>query len=82
MKFQTCLTKCLLCLQVQRIILHQDENGQLRVVDMATEEQVKRMLEARGLSQSTAGETMVVHVSTKRLVSLSQIVIKVEITTC
>lgn len=70
-----------MCLQVQRIILHQDENGQLRVVDMATEEQVKRMLEARGLSQSTAGETMVVHVSTGRLVLLWQIVIKVEITT-
>jgi hypothetical protein len=42
--------------------LTQDENGQLRVVDMATEREVKKMLEARGLSRGEAGETMVVHV--------------------
>lgn len=47
---------------VQRIILTQDENGQLRVVDMATEREVKRMLQARGLSRGEAGETMVVHI--------------------
>ncbi|XP_045214544.2 uncharacterized protein LOC123564788 [Mercenaria mercenaria] len=47
---------------VQRIILTQDENGQLRVVDMATEREVKKMLEARGLSRGEAGETMVVHI--------------------
>ena len=33
------------------------------MVDLATEQEVKRMLDARGLSQSNAGETMVVHVS-------------------
>ncbi|XP_052263252.1 uncharacterized protein LOC127866613 isoform X2 [Dreissena polymorpha] len=47
---------------IQRIILHQDEHGHLRVVDMATEQQVKRMLEARGFVSGKAGETMVVQI--------------------
>ena len=52
-------------MQVQRIILHQDENGQLRVVDMATEREVKRMLESQ-VGQTDDGGTMVVHVSAKK----------------
>lgn len=48
---------------VQRIILHQDENGELRVVDLATEREVKRMLESSNLTHSEDGSTtMVVHI--------------------
>lgn len=53
---------CSFC-QVQRIILHQDENGELRVVDMATEREVKKMLESSNLSHTVDDHTtMVVHV--------------------
>ncbi|XP_052789672.1 uncharacterized protein LOC128224064 isoform X2 [Mya arenaria] len=52
--------------QVQRIILHQDENGQLRVVDMATEQEVTRMLDAQGIREGKAGETMVVKIEEPR----------------
>jgi len=53
----------MLLLQVQGIILHQDGSGQLRMVDMETQMEVKRMLAAQGISHGQAGETMVVHVS-------------------
>ena len=49
-----------MCLQVRRIILHQDEHGTLRVVDMATEREVKKMLGNQIVQRSEVGETMVV----------------------
>jgi len=60
-------TSHMLLLQVQGIILHQDGSGQLRMVDMETQMEVKRMLAAQGISHGQAGETMVVHVSYKML---------------
>ena len=49
-------------LQVRRIILHQDEHGTLRVVDVATEREVKKMLDSQIVQRSEVGDTMVVQI--------------------
>ena len=47
---------------MRRIVLHQDEDGTLRVVDLETEHQVRKILASQLGQPSHDGETMVVQI--------------------